>query len=819
MKPVTANLRKTVHSCFFMAACVALMSCNGQSSQNETQSSVPQKSQPAPETFMEIPGPPTPFDSGSSADSRELQSDWNLVSFPIVERVSVESYLASSSISSQLQSIWQWDQNLDDGAWRVFPPTASYATLSHLTPDDGYWVRARGTVTLTGDGTTNLYNIVKGWNLVGVSHTATEVPTADFFSTGDFWKDSCGDGKTLNNAWTWKDSTWQLYFPDDADRVTFNLSYGTSYETISAIEPGMGLWVNANRNNAPQPAGGCPGDHIETETHVRYNHIGYSPSRDKKFIVMANREIQGIQYRVSKSQEVVMSGTVGESLAAEGDYTPFGFNYEIDLSTLQEAGDYTLSIGLTANPLSETVFHINAGIYSSISTDLLRHLKQERSGTADTLNHEISHVSDSATSLRRSDKDSSTPDAWTNIDGTTVEMQGGWYDAGDYIKFTLTNALTTYYLLRSYEIAPDLHNTQTLSQTDLVDVLDEAKHGLDYLMKLMPSNDDFILQVGSDADHSEDDRLPENDALTGYDRPAFSAMVPQYMALTSAALAHGARTFKDIGQTEQAALYLAQAEAIWARAQQSDVLGFVAYEKSWFYPDNSINDNMALGAIELYNATENTDYLDLAKQYSVAAGQGEYTSWETLNLAANMRVREHDTAAADLVTGDLAHFMTFADTNIWGKPLAPVWAGMYNYFQVSGAAALRAADGDATQVPLIYDSLDYMLGRNNWGVSFFASTSSAPSVENIYNQIYRLTEVFPTGAVAEGPLDAAGHADNVQWMIDGTTIQSMLEASPFNTSAEVFVDHDRDYATMETTIFGQAATLYMMSAIYKYENN
>jgi endoglucanase len=154
-------------------------------------------------------------------------------------------------------------------------------------------------------------------------------------------------------------------------------------------------------------------------------------------------------------------------------------------------------------------------------------------------------------------------------------------------------------------------------------------------MKTYPSTDMFVIQVGDRNDHDQGMRMPENDALDGKS-PALCAISPVHMGLTAAVLAKGAQVFSEFGRINLADTLLAQATAIFQRALQSDALATTAYEKDEtndFYHDNTLNDNMSLGALELYRATGEQAYLDSA--LSFVPGAGEWIGWGTYNFSVN----------------------------------------------------------------------------------------------------------------------------------------------------------------------------------------
>lgn len=568
--------------------------------------------------------------------------------------------------------------------------------------------------------------------------------------------------------------------------------------------------------NASAPVGAAAvGDRVA----LRHNLLGYSSDRPKNLRLMSDKKLDDVAFRVTRDGATVLDGQVSSSGPRNRGQRGFTHNASIDISALRDVGEYRFELTPGAdNQGLEREIRVLEQPYAAMATQLLSHLRVARSGSEHARLHPLSHPGDARAIVHRTAADAGDPGRWIATT-ETVDALGGWYDAGDYIKFSSTNALTAYYLLRAYELAPALHERKELSQSDWVDILDEAKHGLDYLAKLQPNDRDFIVQVGSKLDHEQPQRLPHEDRLDGQ-RKAFSAPQAQTIVLAVAALSLGARVFRERGAPQLADHYLERASAMAARAQQPDVLDFVAYDEKWFYPDESVDDNTALGAVELHRARGDADSLAWARSAANAAGPGGYVSWETLNLDANYRLEAFDPAAAARVDEDLKTFSAYAQSNAWGVPMKPVWGGLYNYFPIGAVAAQRAVTaGDGFDFThLAYDALDYTLGRNRWGVSFFASPDIEGSAKNFYSQIYRITGEFPVGAVSEGPLGASDHAQQMQHFGDAAEIARLVSENEFNTEDEVFVDHDRNYATMETTIFGQAGALYLISALHALEN-
>ncbi len=546
------------------------------------------------------------------------------------------------------------------------------------------------------------------------------------------------------------------------------------------------------------------------EIHLRWNQAGFEPDAPKTLVAMSDTDLAGQRWTILRADfvglaEPVRQGKFGPSLVGKGDHTPFPFNHLADFSTLRTPGVYEFVVG-GAPPAR---LQIADAPYAALLAEPLVHLRLMRSGSDVVAPRKPSHLGDARAQVVVPKGDPSDGKWQAATPARAVDVSGGWYDAGDQIKFTLNIAYTTYHLLLAYRLAPELHG-RPAADASLPPLLAEAKHGLDYLLRVHPDSDTFVIQVGDERDHEQPYRLPENDALDGA-RPALCALSRTHMASAAAALALGARTFHELGRAEDATRCEAAALALFDRIHGPDTVQ-TAFERGQvndFYHDATEGDQRALAAAELFELTGRRAFLDHAIAQSPPPGTE--VSWGEWNWLANLALAPHDAAARERLLAETSGYAGKAATTgrPWGVPGPYVWGSLHRWIGAANAAKLaslrleRRADHEA----LFRDMLDYTFGRNNWGAGFLFSARLPNTVRNIYGPIYQLLDIFPTGALSEGPGNRATHESLERYF--ASTAESPL--ARFDTAAGVFRDSEKDFMCQESTIGGQADIVLMLT--------
>jgi endoglucanase len=217
-------------------------------------------------------------------------------------------------------------------------------------------------------------------------------------------------------------------------------------------------------------------------------------------------------------------------------------------------------------------------------------------------------------------------------DGSDVnrDLTGGWFDAGDHVKFGLPMAYTATML--AWGIVE--YRSAYVSTGQLETALDQLKWATDYFIKAHPAPNELYGQIGlGDEDHrwwgpAEVMQMP---------RPSFkitSACPGSDLAgETAAAMAAASLAFRPTNPTYANTL-LTHARQLYTfadtfRGRYSECITDAAkFYNSW----SGFNDELAWGALWMYRATNEQTYLDKAlaayANFSVQGQNGTVKSYK-----------------------------------------------------------------------------------------------------------------------------------------------------------------------------------------------
>ncbi|KAI1307055.1 hypothetical protein EDD11_004577 [Mortierella claussenii] len=287
---------------------------------------------------------------------------------------------------------------------------------------------------------------------------------------------------------------------------------------------------------------------------------------------------------------------------------------------------------------------------------------------------------------------------WRNdsalLDGKDIGMDltGGYYDAGDYIKFTfpLTFTLTEI----CYGGLEFFDGYVLANQTHYLDQM--VRWGMDYLIKAHPDNNTLYVQVAID---EIDNNYWGPDTGIPTPRPAFfvSNIRPgtDVMADAAAAFASCSILYQDkLNDTTYAATLRTHAEVLYQVAETAlpqQVYQTVVPSASCCYASTGYEDELAWGAAWMYRLTGDTAFVAKATDYVSRIRSRDATmtaiSWDdklTLVYVLMAGLMQGTQEAAKWQT--LAEH--FADSVIHPrKPCMLTKGGMYYCYGTSGSGS------------------------------------------------------------------------------------------------------------------------------------
>lgn len=522
------------------------------------------------------------------------------------------------------------------------------------------------------------------------------------------------------------------------------------------------------------------------EIYIRANQLGYLPSDKKQAIIFTNSKIDNTKFTVNNfyTGDNIITDNLKSPI---GSYGKFKNCYKIDFSKIKSAGKYYIEI----NGTKSYTFSINNYIYNNLVDSLLTFFKIQRCGFNEPYLHEFCHYYDATKLILNG----------IELDGKN-DLTGGWHDAGDYLKFLNTIAYTSYTLLFSY----DFDNTKfskDQNNNGLPDILDEAKIGINWLIKANYNDQYLVTQVQDLQDQRVGWRLPENDPLIN-NRPAYLGIGKNLIGIYSSALALAYRIFNEFpDENDFANTCLDIAEKFYSLNPKSPD---IYRTPTGHYEDSKYLGKLSLSAIELYLSTHKNNYLVDAKKYANEAASDFWWSWGDINSFAHFRLAKIDSSFKKYIFSNLKHFRELSNKNILGEVINDAWGTNNTNLGVALQTILwQNITNDFTFNDLAIKQRDYILGKNPWGISFIYNIGSK-FTKHFHSQIAYFNNGKLPGALSAGPISKVKLS---QYNIILENSNDPYEA--FQTDEVIYQDDRMDYITNEPTITANATAVFVFA--------
>lgn len=329
-------------------------------------------------------------------------------------------------------------------------------------------------------------------------------------------------------------------------------------------------------------------------------------------------------------------------------------------------------------------------------------------------------------------KDSATDDAIDDETDEPIDLEGGYYDAGDYMKLGYPMAsMTTVLAWGAIEYGDAYTAAGEMSY-----MKEAVKWATDYFIKAHPEANVFYGQVGlTSLDHDYVGR-PEDMTMN---RPAFKITTSNpgsdLAGETAAALAAASILFQD-SEPIYASTCLQHAEELYdfANQYQGEYADSIT-DAADSYGSYGLYDELAWAAAWLYRATGDVNYLADAKDHydQISIYDISEFSWAEKAPGVQVLLAEYaDESDRSMYLDDLEIFCDKIIDNTDRTPLGLVYISKWGSLRYAANAAfvcLRAADLDIS--PTKYrefakQQIHYMLGEG--GRSYVVGFGENPPV-------------------------------------------------------------------------------------------
>jgi endoglucanase len=565
---------------------------------------------------------------------------------------------------------------------------------------------------------------------------------------------------------------------------------------------------------------------VSAQSWIRINQLGYLPESVKVAVFISATPHKTVEFTIHDAitdKEVFRNKAVWFSGEEWGMQSAARLNF----TDFTRCGGYYISL----NGTNSEPFRISPGVYNGVSDYVLKYMRQQRCGynpfLADSCHTHDGFIVDHPTKT-----------------GHVIDVTGGWHDASDYLQYVTTSANAVYQMLFAYSKNPSVYRdfydaSGKKGSNGIADILDEARWGIDWLVKMNPDSGEMFNQVADDRDHVGF-RLPNQDKASygfGQYRPVYfvsgksqglgkhknrTTGVSSAAGKFASAFAIGASVFKNTDPALSGKL-AEKAKDAWEFALTDlGVTQTACYLSPYFYEEDNWADDLELAAWEMFRLSGDSSYLV----------QSDY--WGSLEPVSPWI--EKDTAR---------HYQSYPFVNLGHAGLgqsATGYSPRYIYFMKKGLQILdgrRPDDPFNVKVPFTWCSnnfvvaaytqhrlyfeatgdkrfsgseaalRDWIFGCNPWGTSMICGLPSGGD----YPLFPHSSITLKMGVTTEGGLIDGPVWSRIYKGLSGIRLMRPDPYAAFQNGKVVYHDDMGDYSTNEPTMDGTAELSYMLSSL------
>ncbi len=567
---------------------------------------------------------------------------------------------------------------------------------------------------------------------------------------------------------------------------------------------------------------------------IRINQLGYTPTGIKVAVWCTKTTIglKSFQLVDAVSKKIVFTAAAGKAFGA---YGPFRQTYRLNFSSFKTPGRYYLQTGTIRSP----EFQIGNDVYKGSADFCLKYMRQQRSGFNPYLKDSC-HTHDGYSLYGQS----------AGIkDSTELDVVGGWHDASDYLQYSTTSANATYHLLMAYRDFPGVFTDEKLAngldgKDGLADVLDEARWGLNWLVKMHPKADRMFNQVADDRDHMGM-RIPKQDTFYGkkFQRPVyFVSGDPQqrgkFMNNTTgtsstagkfaSAFALGASLFEKVDPAFYTLLSEKSRTAFLYGFKKLGVTQTASVRSPYIYAEENWVDDMELAAANIYREQKKEgsavapETMNMAKSFAMLETvtpwlgkdtASHYQWYPFINVGHHELAKQLSGKSKDTVTGyykeGIEKVWYRAKQNAFYRGVPFIWCS--NNLTTSFAIQCywyRELSGDESYNELEQSNIDWLFGCNPWGTSMVYGLPAWGDTPTDPHSAFTHLGNYPIdGGLVDGPVFGSIYKNLI-----GIKLYEPDEYESLQSNLAVYHDDYGDYSTNEPTMDGTASLIYLLAA-------
>lgn len=512
----------------------------------------------------------------------------------------------------------------------------------------------------------------------------------------------------------------------------------------------------------------------------------------------------GSQTASSTDNKSSVSGTAGKNATGQSSVQPVldqssGDRVEYaDFSSVKKPGHYVVQVP----GYGESVpFQIADHVYQALTNGVIKGLYYQRCGFALTKKyagewtHPACHLEDGYLYTDPSVK---------------IDVTGGWHDAGDYGKYTVSGANTVALMLLGYEMFPKAYQASIdipESGNGVPDVLNEARFELDWLMKMQDPKTGGAYHKVTPKNFSGF-VMPQDATAKRFVYPVSPTATGDFAAV----MAMASRVYQPFDKkfSKQA---LSASEAAWQwLIQHPDAPGFKnpSDTNSGEYADSQSKDERYWAAVELYRDTKDEVYAQYIQAHfsdnsNTGLGWINMSGFGALDYLMMPGVNKDSDLYQNIlqdVTIQANYDAAMAKLNGYRISMTPddyYWGS--NMKEMDDAVLMIAANELSPDPELIQtaeQNLHSLLGENALDHSFVTGFGT----DSVMHPHHRPSASDGIEAPVPG-LVSGGPNKNLQ----DSTIQKLL--SPDVSPSRAYVDDEGSYSSNEIAIYWNAPVIFV----------